>query len=144
MNISLPSETVFHTIESTIKAYRKFAQKNISSKIENITIDQSIALIYLSKFPDLTQNELADLIFKDNASLTRMINTMVNHGFLNRSMNDQDRRRFCLDITPKGEKILEELSEIISNNRRESLLGITPDELIQLNVILTKIKANCQ
>lgn len=144
MNISLPSETIFHTIESTIKAYRKFAQKNISAEIENITIDQSITLIYLAKFPDLTQNELADLLFKDNASLTRIINTMVKHGFLHRSMNEQDRRRYMLEITSQGEKVLEIMSDIISNNRAKALSGITKTELKQLNTILDKIKTNCQ
>ena len=140
MNISLPSETVFHSIESTIKAYRKIAQKNISSKIENITVDQSITLIYLSKFPELTQNELADLLFKDNASLTRIINTMVKHGFLERSMNEKDRRRYCIEITSQGKRNLETLSGIISKNRTKSLFGITKTELIQLNNILNKIK----
>jgi DNA-binding MarR family transcriptional regulator len=144
MNISLPSETIFHTIESTIKDYRKFAQKNISAQIENITIDQSITLIYLAKFPDLTQNELADLLFKDNASLTRIINTMVKHGFLKRSMNQEDRRRYRLQITSQGEKALETMSDIISNNRAKALLGITKTELNQLNTILNKIKTNCQ
>lgn len=144
MNISLPSETIFHTIESTIKAYRKFAQKNISAEIENITIDQSITLIYLAKFPDLTQNELADLLFKDNASLTRIINTMVKHGFLHRSVNEQDRRRYMLEITSQGEKVLEIMSDIISNNRAKALSGITKTELKQLNTILDKIKTNCQ
>ena len=144
MDLSLPSETVFYTIESTAKAYRKFAQKKISSKIEKITIDQSITLILLSKFPELTQNALAELLFKDNASLTRIIDTMVKHRFLKRSMNDQDRRRYNLEITSQGEKNLEELSVIISNNRKKALLGITQTELNQLNIILNKIKSNCQ
>ncbi|WP_296701734.1 MarR family winged helix-turn-helix transcriptional regulator [Algoriphagus sp.] len=144
MEISLPSETIFHTIESTIKAYRKFAQQRISEELENITIDQSIALIHLAEYPDLTQNELADLLFKDNASLTRMINTMVNNGFLKRSMNEEDRRRFKLEITPHGEKVVETLPKIITNNRSIALLGITDTELNQLNSLLRKIKSNCQ
>ena len=144
MKIPLPSETIFHTIESTIKAYRKFAQNNISKEIKNITLDQSLTLIYLVEFPDLTQNELAELLFKDNASLTRIINTMVKNGFLERSINDQDRRRYKLEITNKGEKVLKTLPNTIINNRSTSLLGITETELNQLNNILNKIKINCQ
>lgn len=143
MNISLPSETIFHSIETTIKTYRKFAQHNISEKIKNITIDQSIALIYLVKYPDLNQNQLAELLFKDSASFTRMINIMVKNGFLIRSINEEDRRRFILEITPKGTEVIEKLSPIISNNRTKSLFGITQTELNQLNIILNKIKSNC-
>jgi len=144
MNIPLPSKTIFHSVESTIKAYRKFAQQNISKEVENITLDQSMVLLYLKEFPNLKQNELADLLFKDNASLTRIINTMVKHGFLKRSINEKDRRRFNLKITTEGEKVIELLPNIINNNRTKSLLGITKSELDQLNDILNKIKNNCQ
>lgn len=143
MELSLPSETIFHSIESTIKAYRKFAQQRISEEIENLTIDQSIALIHLSKHPELRQNELAELLFKDNASLTRMINTMVKNGFIKRSMNEKDRRRFHLEITSHGKEVIEKLPKIISSNRAKALTKISQSELDQLNTTLKKIKSNC-
>lgn len=143
MNISLPSDTVFHKIESTIKQYRKFAQQNISKKIKNITVDQSMVLLYLAKFPELTQNELAELVFKDNASMTRMIELMVRNQYLKRSINEQDRRRYKIEITAKGNEVLNKLPRIISENRAISLAGITKTELNQLETILNKIKSNC-
>ncbi len=142
MNIPLPSDTVFHTIESTIKEYRKFSQKNISNKISDITIDQGMILLYLNKYPELTQKEIARLVFKDNASLTRMINLMVKKKYLKRLMNEQDRRRYKIEITSKGKEILVKLSLIISDNRNKSLKRITQKELQQLETILNKIKFN--
>jgi len=142
MDIELPSETVFHTIESTIKEYRKFSQKNISSVIEDMTIDQGMVLLFLNKYPELTQKEIAILVFRDNASMTRMINTMVQKKYLSRSMNDQDRRRYKLEITKKGKEVLNLLPNIIQNNRTASLAGITKNELSQLGTILNKIKSN--
>ncbi len=142
MNIPLPSDTVFHTIESTIKEYRKFSQKNISNKISDITIDQGMILLYLNKYPELTQKEIARLVFKDNASMTRMINLMVKKKYLKRSMNNQDRRRYNIEITSKGKEILMKLSLIISDNRSKSLVRITQKEVQQLETILNKIKFN--
>ena len=142
MDIDLPSETVFHTIESTIKEYRKFSQKNISTVIEDMTIDQGMVLLFLNKYPELTQKEIAVLVFRDNASMTRMINTMVQKKYLSRSMNNQDRRRFKLEITKKGKEVLKLLPSIIQNNRTASLSGITKNELNQLGTILNKIKSN--
>ena len=142
MDIDLPSETVFHTIESTIKEYRKFSQKNISTVIEDMTIDQGMVLLFLNKYPELTQKEIAVLVFRDNASMTRMINTMVQKKYLSRSMNNQDRRRFKLEITKKGKEVLKLLPSIIQNNRTASLSGITKNELNQLGIILNKIKSN--
>jgi len=144
MNISLPSETIFHTIESTIKEYRKFAQKNISEQITDMTIDQGLVLLFLNEYPDLTQKEIAELVFKDNASMTRMINTMVKKKYLKRSMNNEDRRRYKIEITVKGRQVLETLPPIIQKNRKTSLIGITKNELKQLEIILNKIRSNCR
>ena len=143
MPISPPSETIFHVIESTIKEYRKFAQNNISERINDMTIDQGLVLLFLSQHPELTQKEIAELVFKDNASMTRMINTMVRKKYLKRSMNNEDRRRYKLEITSKGKEVLKTLPPIIQNNRNSSLKGITKNELDQLETILNKIRANC-
>ena len=144
MKIKLPSETVFHSIESTIKEYRKYAQKNISEAIPDMTIDQGLVLLFLNEYPEMTQKEIAELVFKDNASMTRMINTMVKKNYIKRSMNDDDRRRYKLEITKKGKEVLDRLPAIIQNNRNSSLKGISKSEQEQLQVILSKIRLNCQ
>lgn len=143
MNLDLPSETIFHVIESTIKDYRKFAQKNISEQLEDITIDQGLVLLFLNEHPDLNQKEVAELVFKDNASMTRMINTMVQKKHLKRYMNPEDRRRYKIEITTKGKDVLKTLPPIIHHNRNTSLKGITKNELKQLEIILNKIRTNC-
>ncbi|MCJ7712832.1 MarR family transcriptional regulator [Candidatus Bathyarchaeota archaeon] len=102
-----------------------------------------MVLLYLAKFPELTQNELAELVFKDNASMTRMIELMVRNQYLKRSINEQDRRRYKIEITAKGNEVLNKLPRIISENRAISLAGITKTELNQLETILNKIKSNC-
>ncbi|NQY29175.1 MAG: winged helix-turn-helix transcriptional regulator [Flavobacteriaceae bacterium] len=141
---SIPSKTVFHAIERTIKQYRKFAQKNISNAVNDITIDQAMVLAFLEKHPDLTQKEIAALVFKDNASMTRMINLMVTKKQLTRSINTLNRRRFNLEITLKGKQVLEKLGPIVQDNRKKALDGVTEEELIQLESILEKIASNCK
>ncbi len=144
MILKLPSDTVFHVIESTIKSYRRFAQQNIDLELTGVTVDQGLVLIFLDKYPEMTQNEIAQLVFKDNASMTRMINTMVSKNYLKRSMNTEDRRRFSIQLTPEGKEILKKLPKIIQKNRQTSLQGISDKELTQLENTLKKIQANCQ
>ena len=72
-----------------------------------------------------------------------MINTMVQKKYLKRSMNNEDRRRYKLEITLLGKNVLDNLPSIIQNNRNTSLEGITKNELTQLRTILNKIKSNC-
>lgn len=143
MIIDSPSETIFHAIESTIKEYRKYAQRNISEKIKNITIDQGLVLIFLNEHPEFTQKEIAELVFKDNASMTRMVNIMVKKKYLKRSIHNDDRRRFKIEITAIGKKVLDGLPPIIQSNRATALSGISENELKQLEKTLNKIKENC-
>ncbi len=144
MKLVLPSDTIFHSIESSIKAYRKFAQQQISSNIDSLTIDQSLALIYIDKYPKLNQNALAELLFKDKASLTRMIKTMVKHEFIEREINPEDLRRYKLVLTSKGKDVVKALPEVIISNRSIALEGISETDEQNLRRILHTIEENCQ
>lgn len=141
-DMKIPSKTVFYTIEKTIKSYRRFSKQNFSKVINDITIDQKLILQYLNDFPELTQKEIAELVFKDNASLTRMIDLMVHKKFIKRSMNTKDRRRYKIEITAKGKEVLSKLEPVIVDNRKKAFAGITEDELIQLDITLNKILSN--
>lgn len=143
MELILPSETVFHIIEHTIKAYRKYAQQQISAEVDDITIDQSLALIYLQKHPEMSQVALAELLFKDTASLTRMIKTMIKNGFLQREINPEDLRRYKLTLTQKGEEVAASLPKVIASNRQVALAGISKEDEAHLRRILNNIKDNC-
>ncbi|MCK5442962.1 MAG: MarR family transcriptional regulator [Maribacter sp.] len=141
--ISQPSETVFYLIEKAIKNYRKLAQQNISERVGNLTLDQALLLQFLVKNPGLSQSEIAELIFKDNASVTRMIELMVKNKFLMRKMHLDDRRRFNIELTSKTKEILPELNAIIKSNRATALHNIPQAELNTIESTLTKIIKNC-
>ncbi|MGK0447845.1 MAG: DNA-binding MarR family transcriptional regulator [Polaribacter sp.] len=141
--IELPSRTIFYTIEKAIKEYRRFAQRNLNKTIDKITIDQALLLINKNKHPELSQKELGELMFKDNASVTRMIELMTKRDYLERYVNKKDRRKYNLNITVKGEKILTDLNKIILTNRESALIGITEKEIAQLKNTLNKIINNC-
>lgn len=142
MNIPPPSETIFHTIEIAIKEYRKFALRNISEKIKDITIDQSMVLLFLDKYPDLPMDEIAKLVFKDNTSMARIVDIMIEKGLLKRTIDNENRTPF--EITEKGKDVLEMLPSLINQNRKSSLRGISQSEINQVENTLLKMIANCK
>jgi DNA-binding MarR family transcriptional regulator len=144
MSFILPSETVFYSIERAIKEYRKFAQKKLSEQLEGLTVDQGMVLLFLDRHPNISQKEMASLIFRDNASLTRMITLMVEKGYLSRSINPDDRRRFVIEITDKGREAIDKMPSIITENRKKSLRGLSNQEVDQLKILLNKIADNCK
>lgn len=140
--MSTSSKTVFYTIEKTIKTYRKFSKNNFIKVVDDITIDQKLILQYINAYPDLSQKEIAELVFKDNASLTRMIDLMVNKKILKRSLHHEDRRRHKIELTTKGKNILNTLEPIIIANRKKAFTGITKQEITALQNTLNKILSN--
>ncbi|MEG2103409.1 MAG: hypothetical protein RRY99_18090, partial [Flavobacterium sp.] len=64
MKIENPTGTALYSIEKAIKEYRKLAQKNITKVVKDITVDQCLVLIILQQNESISQNELANLVFK--------------------------------------------------------------------------------
>jgi DNA-binding MarR family transcriptional regulator len=139
-----PTGTVLYTIEKAIKEYRKVSQRNLAKIVKDITIDQCLVLIIINKDARISQNELANLVFKDNASITRMIELMVNKDYLNRTIHKEDRRKFNLEITEKGKKTIELINPIVQINRKIALNGLSLEEIDLLEKTLTKIITNCK
>ena len=141
--IELPSQIIFHAIEKSIKEYRRFAQRNLKKTNTDITVDQALLLFFLNNHSDFSQNKIGALMFRDNASVTRMIDLLIKKKYLNRHINEHDRRKFNLKLTTVGQKTLNDFIPVISSNRKLALKGITNNEIDQLNNILTKIINNC-
>ena len=141
--LSRLEKTIFYIMEKSIKSYRQFAQRNIKQHNIELTIDQWLILKTIQDNPELTQKEIAETVFKDYASITRMIELLVKKGFLKRSFHDKDRRRFNLKLTSTGEQLCEKLIPIISVNRKTALEGLTQKEMMTLSRLLQKITDNC-
>ncbi|MBF4515951.1 MarR family transcriptional regulator [Flavobacterium sp. ANB] len=139
-----PTGTVLYTIEQTIKEYRKICQKNIEKIVSDITVDQCLVLIILNENAKIAQIEIAKLIFKDNASITRIIELMVKKDYLIREVNAIDKRKSNLIITQKGIQTIELLKPVIAQNRKTALNDLSLDEIEFLDKILHKIISNCK
>lgn len=143
MNLDNPTGTVLYSLEQAIKTYRRFCQHNISQHLDDITVDQWLALLVIDKYSELSQVEIARMIFKDYASLTRMIDLLVKRGYLQRKPNPKDRRRHLLELTPKGKEGIKLLSPTVNYNREQALRGFAPDEIQLLESFLQRIIKNC-
>ena len=135
--------TVFYALDKAIKSYRQFAQRNIRERRIDITIDQWLTLKTIKDYPDLTQKEIAEIVFKDYASVTRIIELLVAGGYLKRSFHHTDRRRYKLELTPQGEDVYKKLVPIVQQNRQTALQGLSENDIQQLKGLLQKITDNC-
>ncbi|MCC7453520.1 MAG: MarR family transcriptional regulator [Crocinitomix sp.] len=135
-------EIIFYTLEKSIKTYRKFAQQQLLKNGYDITIDQWLVLKTLQENQQLSQNQIAELVFKDFASITRIIELLVQKKYVQRDVNQHDRRKFELTITDKGNEIIKAIYPIVTDYRKRALEGLTTEEIKQMKKNLEQIIAN--
>jgi len=135
---------IFYSIEKAIKSYRQFAQRNINKAGLDITIDQWLVLRLIEEDGERYQNEIAEAVFKDTASITRIVELLVHKGYLERNAHPDDRRRFKLSVTDKGRELLSIVSPIVTKNRQTALLDISSGDIMALQKVLSRIIANCR
>lgn len=138
------NSVIFYNLDESIKTYRMYAQNQLKINNLKITIDQWLVLKSLKENPATTQIELAEKVFKDNASITRIIDLLVKANYLQKNVNQNDKRKSNLKITKSGEKILVDVYQIVLQNRAKALEGITQEEIEITNRVVKKIASNCK
>ncbi len=66
-------DVLFYSLESAIKAYRRFAQARMQAEGVDITIDQWLVLKTIHESADVTLQQIGAAVFKDFASVTRIV-----------------------------------------------------------------------
>jgi DNA-binding MarR family transcriptional regulator len=137
------TDTFFYALERSIKTYRQFAQSQIAAAGIDVTIDQWLVLKTLQENPDVTQQQTGAMVFKDFASITRIIHLLVAKRFVRRSNHAEDGRRSKLTLTRVGVAAIRTLEPIIRRNRRHALRDIARRDIVRAHALLKTIVANC-
>jgi MarR family transcriptional regulator for hemolysin len=106
------NNTLLYTLDKCFRTYNQFAQREVRKAGYDITIDQWLILKSVAENPDITQNDISKIVFKDNASITRIIQLLVNADYLKRKEHPSDRRRMSLILTESGKKITLDVNKV--------------------------------
>jgi MarR family transcriptional regulator, transcriptional regulator for hemolysin len=134
----------FYHLDKAIKTYRQFAQANLKTNGFDITIDQWLVLKGIAENKDISQNELSEMVFKDKASVTRIIDLLVANKYLKRELHDVSRRRNKLSATPKGTKLLADIVPVVLKNRKTALDNVSERDMRSAEKVLKSIINNCK
>lgn len=137
-------QIIFYTVDKAIKTYRQFAQRRLYEAGLDITIDQWLVVKALMEKPDISQLEIAGKVFKDAASVTRIIDLLVKKNYLQRTAHSSDRRRFALEVTAQGQELMKSVAKVVAQNRKIALNHISENQLEQTRKTLLTITKNCQ
>jgi MarR family transcriptional regulator for hemolysin len=136
------NDIIFYTMDRAEKSYRQYAQKKLKEAGFNITVDQWLVLKAIEEDSNATQQQISQRVFKDVASVTRIVELLVKNGWMSRSFHSTDRRRFNLQLTEEGQELIERLKPFTAANRKKALEGVSSEEIQQLKDTLEKIIKN--
>lgn len=94
----------------------KIYLNNALSK-HNISLIQALCIIMIYTGEELSQKDLADGLYLSKGAITKAINKLEKNTYVTREKLKEDKRKYVLRLTPKGESIIPLIEEI--NNEWE-------------------------
>ena len=130
-------------IEKTVKLMKLSFSRILMLHPEiDITVDQWIIIQLLYKHKNLSQQQIAELSFKDAPTVTRIIDILVNKDIVRRDADFQDRRKFSILLTENGLDTYKMVIPILEEFRREAYADIAHEDLLALEKTMNKIFQN--
>jgi DNA-binding MarR family transcriptional regulator len=129
-------------LDRTARSVKQYAQRRFKELGFNITLDQWLVLRSLFDHRDLNQKELADLIFKDTPTLTRIIDLLCKKKLTKRKPDPDDRRCFHVGLTAAGRAKVEKLKPMVKGIRLKAWEGLRERDFHQFKHILNAIHLN--
>jgi DNA-binding MarR family transcriptional regulator len=98
-------------------------------------------LTLIARNPGISQTELSLANGRDKSSLTPVVEDLVSRGLVERKRMDNDRRTYCLSLTPAGKKVLTMLTRCARRHERNLDRVIGERDRNRFLQILKKIAA---
>jgi len=129
-------------IGKTVQSIKNLVFREFKSKNFNITPEQWAVMSYLHKEDGLYQKQIADFLFKDKPTVTRILDILEKRNMIIRISDEKDRRKFKIYLTQDGKDTVVKLIPIAKEVQHKIKENIPQDEIETLKTILNKIYIN--
>lgn len=106
---------------------------------ERLTISQFGVLEALLHLGPLCQKDLAEKILKSTGNLTTVIDNLVKRGLVRRGPDRIDRRRYAIELTPSGQKLIARLFPLHAAAIARELSVLSPPDQRRLSDLLRRL-----
>jgi MarR family transcriptional regulator, transcriptional regulator for hemolysin len=135
-------DVLYYLIDKTNKVARRYSQEIFIQKGYDITVDQWLVLKKIWDTEQINQAELAAALFKDKASITRILQILVRKKLIKKEFKAGDRRHWLLSLTPKGALFYKEVLSLVKAMRMKGVHDFTEVEKDQIKRLLLRMIAN--
>jgi len=107
-----------------------------------LTRAQWILLSHLARQPGASQSDLAESLQQEKITISRQAARLEKSGWIQRADHTDDRRAYCLQLTPKAEQMMTRLIVVADQLRVDAMAGLAPARREALIDDLLCVKAN--
>ena len=131
-------------LDRTARRVKQYAQRKFKELNFNVTVDQWLVLKHLYENESMKQNELAELLSKDNPTLTRIIDLLCEKELAVRNVHPTDRRCFHVALTRHGRTKVEQMKPKIKKIRLKAWEGLSKEDFNHFQKVLDTIYKNLE
>ena len=115
-----------------------------SRRLQNtgITRIQWIALYYIKDNPSISQRELSNKMRVKDSSIGRLLDRLERDELVVKERSSKDRRIIYVNLTEKGDKLIEECLPLGAKFNKDLTKGISEEELKIFENVIMKLKSN--
>lgn len=107
-----------------------------------LTPEETDLLMLIRHCDGLPQSHLARMLGKDRATVTRLMNRLVEHGLAMRDQDVRDRRIIRACITEKGKRAFISIWPALEELSETALAGLPESEIDRVCALITRINDN--
>jgi len=144
----LVPEDLSRSADQILRALRSIMQSiTIHSKKlyrdAGLTLPQMLCLraISAAEQDEVTAAMVSRQVHLSPATVTGIIDRLERNDFVERERRSRDRRKICLNLTPKGEERLQTMDPSLQDRFLHRLMGLEEEEQAQLLSALHRIEA---
>ena len=126
----------------TGSAFRCYLRQRFKECSLDLTTEMMQVLRYLWRHDCVNQQEIANAVDRDKASLTAMLDNLVRRELVTRCEDHQDRRSKRIVLTPKGRALEQEITPLIREMYELAGQHIPPQQLEASMVLLSQLNQN--
>lgn len=134
-----PSNQIGFFIGRTHRTMLSVLQQRFTNEAIDITPEQGILLMHLGIEEGVSQQDIANRIFKDKSSVKRLIDSMERKSLLVRVEDKSDRRNKLIYLTHKGKMVKQQVIEIKSTYTEQFKVKIEESEMKICKKVLSQI-----
>lgn len=129
-------------LDRTARKVKQYAKQRFRELGWTITVDQWAVLKQLFDHGPQNQRELGEKTFKDNPTITRILDLLVEKSFIVRKLHPDDRRSFLIGLTSTGEQLVKDCLPEVQQIRMKAWDNLSEKDFKEFKRILDSIYSN--